>query len=235
MLFRVREVKAGYSAVAILNDVSLKVDKGEWVVVLGGNGSGKTTLFKTISGLIKPNSGNIFLDDCELTAMHPHEIVNMGLIHVPEGRMIFPKMSVYDNLLLGGRNKRAKVHITSNFEKIYQLFPILKNRSDQKGGTLSGGEQQMLAISRGLMAEPRLLLLDEPSLGLAPLIVIEIFRSLGKLNNDGLPLLVVEQNVIVSLKSSKRAYILENGRIVISGNSQDLIENERTKRAYLGV
>ena len=235
MLLNVKEVTAGYGAVAIVKDVSLEVDKGEWVVVIGGNGAGKSTLFKVISGLLKCKSGKVFLDGRELTTLPSHEIVNLGVIQVPEGRMIFPRMNVKENLLLGGRNKRARDHIAFNLEKVYQLFPILDKRAGQEAGTLSGGEQQMLAIGRGLMAMPRVLLLDEPSLGLSPLLVTNIFTALEGLNQDGMTILLVEQNVIVSLKSSHRAYVLENGQIAISGKSQDIIKDERTKRAYLGV
>ena len=235
MLLRVDKLKAGYESVPVLKDVSLEVDKGEWVVVIGGNGAGKSTLFKAISGLIKSRSGMVFLDDQELTILPSHEIVNLGVIQVPEGRLVFPHMNVKENLLLGGRNKRARDYIAFNLEKVYQLFPILDKRQGQEAGTLSGGEQQMLAIGRGLMARPRVLLLDEPSLGLSPLLVTEIFKALELLNQDGMTILLVEQNVIVSLKNSHRAYVLENGQIAISGKSQDLIKDERTKRAYLGV
>jgi len=211
------------------------VSTGEWVVVIGSNGAGKSTLFKVISGLLRPKSGNIFLDDRELTTLPSHEIVNLGVIQVPEGRMLFPKMNVKDNLLLGGRNTRARTHIADNLEKIYDLFPVLKKRATQEAGTLSGGEQQMVAIGRGLMALPRVLLLDEPSLGLAPLLIKDIFGSLDVLNKDGMTILLVEQNVIVSLKTAQRGYVLENGEIVMSGKSEDLMNDDRTKRAYMGI
>ncbi len=234
-MLSVQKVTAGYGAVDVVKDVSLEVDTGEWVTVIGCNGSGKSTLFRVISGLIKPRSGNVFLEDRELTALPSHEIVNLGVIQVPEGRMLFPHMNVKENLLLGGRNKRARDRIASSMEKVYQLFPVLKARESQEAGTLSGGEQQMLATSRGLMAEPRVLLLDEPSLGLAPLLVAEIFRVLESLNKEGMTILLVEQNVIVSLKGAQRGYVLENGEIVLSGRSQDLMNDERTKRAYMGM
>ncbi len=235
MLLRTESVTAGYGKVAVIREVSLEVDEGEWVVVIGGNGAGKTTLFKVISGLIVPKSGKVFLDTTELTALPSHEIVDLGVIQVPEGRMVFPRMNVRENLLLGGRNKRAKGHVASNLDKVYQLFPILRTREGQEAGTLSGGEQQMLVTGRGLMAMPRVLLLDEPSLGLAPLLVTEIFRTLEALNRGGLTILMVEQNVVVSLRSSDRGYVLENGRIVMRGSSQGLMKDERTKRAYLGI
>ena len=235
MRLSVKDITAGYGAVAVIKGVSLEVSTGEWVVVIGSNGAGKSTLFKVISGLLRPKSGNIFLDDRELTALPSHEIVNLGVIQVPEGRMLFPKMNVKDNLLLGGRNTRARTHIADNLEKVYDLFPVLEKRATQEAGTLSGGEQQMVAIGRGLMALPRVLLLDEPSLGLAPLLVKDIFGSLDVLNKDGMTILLVEQNVIVSLKTAQRGYVLENGEIVMSGKSEDLMNDDRTKRAYLGI
>ncbi|MBW1800875.1 MAG: ABC transporter ATP-binding protein [Deltaproteobacteria bacterium] len=235
MRLSVKDITAGYGAVAVIKGVSLEVSTGEWVVVIGSNGAGKSTLFKVISGLLRPKSGNIFLDDLELTALPSHEIVNLGVIQVPEGRMLFPKMNVKDNLLLGGRNTRARTHIADNLEKVYDLFPVLKKRATQEAGTLSGGEQQMVAIGRGLMALPRVLLLDEPSLGLAPLLIKDIFGSLDVLNKDGMTILLVEQNVIVSLKTAQRGYVLENGEIVMSGKSEDLMNDDRTKRAYLGI
>jgi len=235
LLLSVNNVTAGYGGVPILKKVSLEVDEGEWVAVIGGNGAGKSTLFKVVSGLIKPKSGAVFLEETELTAISSHEIVNLGVIQVPEGRMLFPRMNVKENLLLGGRNQRAREHVSTNLERVYHLFPILEKRETQEAGTLSGGEQQMLATARGLMAMPRILLLDEPSLGLSPILVTEIFRSLTELNRKGMTILLVEQNVVVSLRSSHRAYVLENGAIVMNGTSRDLMKDERTKRAYLGV
>jgi len=231
----VKKVTAGYGAVAVIRGISLEVSTGEWVVVIGSNGAGKSTLFKVISGLLKPASGHVFLDDRELTALPSHDIVNLGVIQVPEGRMLFPRMNVKDNLLLGGRNIRARMHVAKNLEKVYDLFPVLKIRGAQEAGTLSGGEQQMVAIARGLMAAPKVLLLDEPSLGLAPLLVNEIFGSLDVLNKDGMTILLVEQNVIVSLKTAQRGYVLENGEVLMSGKSEDLMKDDRTKQAYLGI
>ena len=235
MRLSVKKVTAGYGAVAVIRGISLEVSTGEWVVVIGSNGAGKSTLFKVISGLLKPASGHVFLDDRELTALPSHDIVNLGVIQVPEGRMLFPRMNVKDNLLLGGRNIRARMHVAKNLEKVYDLFPVLKIRGAQEAGTLSGGEQQMVAIARGLMAAPKVLLLDEPSLGLAPLLVNEIFGSLDVLNKDGMTILLVEQNVIVSLKTAQRGYVLENGEVLMSGKSEDLMKDDRTKQAYLGI
>jgi branched-chain amino acid transport system ATP-binding protein len=231
----VKHITAGYGPVPVVRDVSLSVDRGEWVVVLGSNGAGKSTLFKVISGLVRPQSGDVRFGDEELTVLPPHEIVELGIIQVPEGRMLFPRMSVKENLLLGGRNSRATAHIDANLEKVYGLFPALKSREKQEAGTLSGGEQQMLATGRGLMALPQVLLLDEPSLGLAPLLVGEIFKKLEDLNRDGMTILLVEQNVQASLRRSHRGYVLENGEIVTSGDSGELLKDERTKSAYLGM
>ncbi|MBW1681224.1 MAG: ABC transporter ATP-binding protein [Deltaproteobacteria bacterium] len=231
----VQDITAGYGSVTVIKNISLEVDRGEWVAVIGGNGAGKSTLFRVISGLVRPRSGKIYFEGRELTALPPHEIVNKGIIQVPEGRMLFPKMNVIDNLLLGGRNRRARNNVNESLKKVYDLFPILEKRASQEAGTLSGGEQQMLATARGLMALPRVLLLDEPSLGLAPLMVREIFNSLQILNKEGMTILMVEQNVVVSLKNAERAYVLENGEIVMSGSSKDLINDDRTKQAYLGI
>ncbi len=235
MLVSVQDITAGYGSVTVIKNISLEVDRGEWVAVIGGNGAGKSTLFRVISGLVRPRSGKIYFEGRELTALPPHEIVNKGIIQVPEGRMLFPKMNVIDNLLLGGRNRRARNNVNESLKKVYDLFPILEKRASQEAGTLSGGEQQMLATARGLMALPRVLLLDEPSLGLAPLMVREIFNSLQILNKEGMTILMVEQNVVVSLKNAERAYVLENGEIVMSGSSKDLINDDRTKQAYLGI
>jgi len=235
LLVSVQDITAGYGSVTVIKNISLEVDRGEWVAVIGGNGAGKSTLFRVISGLVRPRSGKIYFEGRELTALPPHEIVNKGIIQVPEGRMLFPKMNVIDNLLLGGRNRRARNNVNESLKKVYDLFPILEKRASQEAGTLSGGEQQMLATARGLMALPRVLLLDEPSLGLAPLMVREIFNSLQILNKEGMTILMVEQNVVVSLKNAERAYVLENGEIVMSGSSKDLINDDRTKQAYLGI
>ena len=235
MLLSVEKITAGYGALSVIKNISLEVNKGEWVVVIGGNGAGKSTLFRVISGLMKPKAGKILLENNDLAALATHEIVELGVIQVPEGRLVFPRMNVRENLLLGGRNTRAKPHNASSLEKVFHLFPKLKEREGQEAGTLSGGEQQMLAIGRGLMAMPKVLMLDEPSLGLAPILVAEIFKTLNLLNQEGMTILLVEQNVVMSLKSSQRGYVIENGEIVLSGNSQDLIKDERTKRAYLGA
>ncbi|MEM4407063.1 MAG: ABC transporter ATP-binding protein [Candidatus Methanomethylicaceae archaeon] len=235
MKLELTNVSSGYGKVTVLVNVSLSVYPREWVAVVGGNGAGKTTLFKTISGLLRPSHGSIKVDGAELTVVPPHEIVELGVIQVPEGRMVFPKMTVKENLLLGGRSKRARKYIWTNIRKVFSIFPVLEKRASQEAGTLSGGEQQMLAIGRGLMAVPNVLLLDEPSLGLAPLVIKEIFGVLKRINEDGVTMLMVEQNVRLSLKVSDRAYVMENGKIVKDGVSPGLMSDPEIKRAYLGM
>lgn len=228
-------MSAGYVAVPAIKDLTLNVKEKEMVALIGGNGAGKTTLVRVISGLLKPIAGVILLDDIELTALPPHKIVDNGVIQVPEGRMLFPMMSVRDNLLIGARNIRAKNKISSLLDKVHQLFPILKSREYQAAGTLSGGEQQMVAIARGLMAAPKLLLLDEPSLGLAPLMVDRIFDALTEVKREQLAIFLIEQNVALSLSISDRGYVIENGQIVLSDSAESLLQSERLKKAYLGI
>jgi len=235
-LLNLQSIHAGYGALKILRDISLVVEEGELVAMVGANGAGKSTLLKVISGQIKPASGTIlFENEVELTGIPAHEVVQLGVIQVPEGRQLFPNMTVYENLLVGGINLRARDKRDENLKWVYDLFPIVKARKYQMASTLSGGEQQMLAIARGLMANPKLLLLDEPSLGLAPLIVEELFRVVKNLNQQGLTVLLVEQNVRLSLTISVRAYVIENGKITMDGPSAQLIEDEKVKKAFLGL
>ena len=234
-MFRVENLTAGYGRIAVVNNVSLEVGNKEWVAVLGSNGSGKSTLFRALSGLVKPKAGKIFLEDLDLTALPPHRIVDAGVVQVPEGRQIFPRMTVLENLLLGAINRRARTNVSFNIAKVFEVFPVLQYRRRQEAATLSGGEQQMLAIGRALMAQPRILLLDEPSLGLAPKVVKQIFESLKALNEEDLAILMVEQNVAVSLLHAKRGYVIQNGSIVASASSEDLMKDELVKRAYLGT
>jgi branched-chain amino acid transport system ATP-binding protein len=233
-LLAVRELAAGYGPVEVLRGVDLEVGEGEIVALLGPNGAGKTTLNRVVSGLLRPRAGEVRFDGAELSRLPPQAIVEAGLVHVPEGRRVFPDLSVHENLLLGayrrGRSRRA-----ANLERVYGLFPRLAERRRQAAGTLSGGEQQMLAIGRALMAEPRLLILDEPSLGLAPLVVEQVLELLVELNRAGLAVLLVEQNVVQSLAVARRAYVLEQGRIVAAGPSDTLLADERLRRAYLGL
>jgi branched-chain amino acid transport system ATP-binding protein len=212
----------------------LEINQGEVVAVLGSNGVGKTTLNNCLSGLIKPNHGKIFFQDEVISNKSPEEIVDMGLIHVPEGRKLFPNLTVKDNLELGSY-RRGKSNRSSNLENVLNIFPKLSERISQTAGTLSGGEQQMVAIGRGLMGDPRLLLLDEPSLGLSPLLVEQMFDLIKKISDNGLTVLLVEQNVTQSLSIADRAYVIEEGAIAISGLSKDLLKNAELKRSYLGL
>jgi branched-chain amino acid transport system ATP-binding protein len=233
-LLAIRGLTAGYGAVEVLRDIDLVVASGEIVAILGANGAGKSTLNRTASGVVRATRGTIRFAESSIERATPAAIVGHGLIHVPEGRRIFPNLSVKENLDLGGY-RRARGRRDRNRERVFAIFPRLAERRSQRAGTLSGGEQQMLAIGRGLMAEPRLLILDEPSLGLSPLLVEELFALIVRLNADGITILLVEQNVIQSLEIASRAYVLENGAFVLQGNSADIRENPKLKRAYLGM
>ncbi len=233
-MIRIEGLNAGYGPLQVLRDVTLDVGAGEIVAVLGSNGVGKTTLNNTLSGLIKPSSGSIYFDDVLISGRDPVEIVDMGLIHVPEGRKLFPNLSVKENLELGSY-RRGKPNRASNLERVLGVFPKLKERLFQTAGTLSGGEQQMVAIARGLMGEPRLLLLDEPSLGLSPLLVEQMFTLIKQINESGLAVILVEQNVIQSLAIANRAYVIAEGTVAMSGPAADLRENSDLKRSYLGL
>jgi branched-chain amino acid transport system ATP-binding protein len=233
-LLEIAGLHAGYGDVPVLHGVELRVGAGEIVAVLGSNGAGKSTLNNNISGLYRPFAGTVHFAGEDITAAAPEAIVAAGLIHVPEGRRVFPNLTVRENLELGAyaraRDKRAH-----SLERITAIFPRLKERFGQEAGTLSGGEQQMLAIGRGLMAEPRLLILDEPSLGLSPLLVEEMFVLIERLHGEGLAILLVEQNVVQSLAVAGRAYVMENGRIVLAGDAATLREDPALKKAYLGM
>ena len=233
-LLSVEGLVAGYGGVPILRGIDISVGAGEVVAVLGANGVGKTTLNKALSGLVKASAGRILFNGADLTEASPGAIVEAGLIHVPEGRKIFPNMTIRENLELGSY-RRAKAHRKQNIERMFTIFPRLRERAHQLAGTLSGGEQQMLAIGRGLMAEPRLLILDEPSLGLSPLLVEEMFDLITQIAADGLACLLVEQNVVQSLEIAARAYVLENGAVTMSGSAKDLKSNPDLEKAYLGI
>lgn len=233
-MLEVRDLQAGYGLTRVLEGVSLHVNAGEIVAVLGSNGAGKTTLNMAISGLVKPRAGSVTFEGRDITGRPPAEIMGAGLIQVPEGRKIFPNLSVRENLELGSY-RRAKANRAQNLDRVFQTFPRLKERTGQAAGTLSGGEQQMLAIGRGMMAEPRLLILDEPSLGLSPLLVEEMFALIRRLHGQGLAIMLVEQNVAQSLDVADRAYVLENGRFAISGAAASVREDPELKRAYLGL
>jgi branched-chain amino acid transport system ATP-binding protein len=233
-MIKVNQLHAGYDLVNVLRDVTIEIGDEEIVAVLGSNGVGKTTLNNTLSGLIKPTSGEIYFDNVLISDCDPVEIVEMGLIHVPEGRKLFPNLSVKENLELGSY-RRGKLNRATNFERVIEIFPKLKDRLRQTAGTLSGGEQQMVAIGRGLMSDPRILLLDEPSLGLSPLLVEQMFTLIKQINEDGLSIILVEQNVIQSLAIADRAYVLEEGTISLSGRADELKENSDLKKSYLGL
>jgi branched-chain amino acid transport system ATP-binding protein len=233
-LLDIRGVCAGYGRTEVLHGIDMTIAAGEIVAMLGSNGAGKSTLNRTISGLLRARSGSILLESQPIDRAKPAEIVELGLIHVPEGRKIFPNMTVLENLDLGSY-RRATARRAQNRERVFSTFPRLAERRSQNAGTLSGGEQQMLAIGRGLMAEPRLLILDEPSLGLSPRLVEDLFALIARIHADGLAILLVEQNVVQSLAVAARAYVLEQGEIVLSGAASELRDNADLKRAYLGM
>ena len=233
-LLLIEGIRAGYGAVEILRDVDLRVDKGELVALLGSNGAGKTTLNSVMSGLVRAWSGRITFDGQDLTNTHYRQVVQSGLIQVPEGRKVFPNLNVRENLELGAFT-RARARRASNLDKVFDTFPRLHERQTQLAGTMSGAEQQMLAIGRGMMAEPKLLILDEPSLGLSPLLVEEMFTLIAKLRQEGLAILLVEQNVGQSLEIADRAYVMENGSIRFSGTPTELLASDSLRQAYLGV
>jgi branched-chain amino acid transport system ATP-binding protein len=233
-MLEVQGLVAGYGLTSVLEGVSLHVEAGEIVAVLGSNGAGKTTLNMAISGLVKPRAGRVAFEGADITGRTPAHIMARGLIQVPEGRKIFPNLSVRENLELGSY-RRAKANRARNLERVFATFPRLRERVGQVAGTLSGGEQQMLAIGRGMMAEPRLLILDEPSLGLSPLLVEEMFGLIRRLHGEGLAIMLVEQNVAQSLEIADRAYVLENGSFALSGPASRVREDPELKRAYLGL
>lgn len=226
---------ARYGDAQVLWGVSFSVREQEIATIVGANGAGKSTTLKTISGVIMPASGQIIFDGQNIERLPPHRIAALGIAHVPEGRRLFPMMSVRENLELGATGDEARKRRADSFEKIFALFPRLKERERQMAATLSGGEQQMVAIARGLMARPRLMILDEPSLGLAPIIVKEMFGIIQTINREGITVLLVEQNVQQSLKLADRAYVLENGRVVLEGAGAELLNDERVREAYLGA
>jgi branched-chain amino acid transport system ATP-binding protein len=223
-----------YGDLQALHGVSLRVESGEIVTLIGGNGAGKTTMLRTVSGLLRPRRGEIRFEGRRLDQLPPDRIVEAGVVQVPEGRKLFPSLTVRENLELGAYTRRARPTRAQTLEDVMARFPILRERAAQRAGSLSGGEQQMCVIARALMARPSLLMLDEPSLGLAPMVVQEIFRIIREINARGVTVLLVEQNVRQALATSRRGYVLENGRIVLSGTGQELLESEQTLKAYLG-
>jgi len=254
MMLQVDHLDVGYGAIKALQGVSLSINRGEIVALIGSNGAGKSTLLRAISGLLKPTAGHIVFAPVgdipgaaktldyyqesgrpeDLTRLRADQIVRLGISHVPEGRQIFSDLTVLDNLMLGAYVRRSKAEIHAGLERCYELFPVLAERRKQRSGTLSGGEQQMLAIGRALMARPTLLLLDEPSLGLAPLIVRKIFQIIHEINASGTTVFLVEQNAHMALTLAHRAYVLQSGKIVLSDAAKNLLDNDEVKRAYLG-
>lgn len=231
-MLRLESVYTSYGHITALKDIDIEIENRELVCLIGNNGSGKTTTLMTISGILKPVSGDIFFEGASIKHLPPHEIVKKGICHVPEGRRIFQGLTVQENLEIGAfLNKKD---YQKNLKMVFELFPILKDRCNQIGGTLSGGEQQMLAIARALMSKPRLLLLDEPSLGLAPIMVSKIFKTIKEINQEGVTVLLVEQNAKAALRLAKRGYVLENGAVTLKGSSEALLKNEDVKKAYLG-
>jgi branched-chain amino acid transport system ATP-binding protein len=233
LILAVGEIEVSYGTIKALHGITLEVRKGEIVTLIGANGAGKTTTLRTISGLLKPRKGFVHFAGADITGVKPHVIVSRGISHVPEGRGIFANLTVHDNLELGGYLRKDKIS-AAEYERVYSLFPVLKERIKQNAGTLSGGEQQMLAISRALMAKPTLLLLDEPSLGLAPQMVQTIFRVIREINAEGTTILLVEQNAHMALVTAHRGYVMETGRITATDDTKALLASDRIKKAYLG-
>ena len=234
-MLEIEHLVTGYGGVPVLHDVSLTLSAGEIVGLLGANNAGKTTLINSLSGMYAPMSGRILFEGKDVTALTPRERVELGIVQVPEGRLVFPDMSVRENLLLGGVNRRARADRPRQMDHVMELFPRLKERLSQNAGTLSGGEQQMLAIGRALMAEARLLMLDEPSLGLSPLFVQHIFGIIDKSHTEGLTILLVEQNLNLTLRHAQRCYVLERGRVAVEGAVSAVRDDPRTRSAYLGL
>lgn len=234
-LLSLKNISVSYGDVKVIHGASMELQKGEIVALVGGNGAGKTTLVKTISGLMQPLSGDILFEETNICGMSTGEIVNHGIIQCPEGRKIFSPLTVEENLHLGAYSRRVRAKRRETLSWIYQFLPILENRRNQLAGTLSGGEQQMLALARGLMGQPVLFILDEPSLGLAPLFVKELFEIIGQINRQGVTIFLIEQDVLRALDLASRGYVLENGRVVLEGKTQKLLESEEIKKAYLGL
>ncbi len=234
-MLRLDGVSAAYGGLRALSDVSLAVEPGQFVAVVGPNGAGKTTLFKTISGTVTPSAGKILFEGRDIAALDPAQRPHLGIAHVPEGRKVFGAMTVFENLEMGASTKAGQAHWRANLDRIYALFPVLAERRAQYAGTLSGGQQQMLAIGRGLASSPKLLMLDEPSMGLAPVVTDAIFERIQQLHQDGLTILLVEQRVAEAIEHCDYGYVLETGRVALSGTVQQLSADDRIRKAYLGM
>ena len=233
-MLEVKNIHAAYGKVNVLRGIDLHLEEGEIVAVLGSNGAGKTTLNHNLCGLYSPVKGSVKFSGMDITGWRPEKIVEMGMIQIPEGRRLFPNLSVLENLEMGSY-KRGKASRTQNLERVFQIFPRLKERREQLAGTLSGGEQQMAAIGRSLMADPKLMIFDEPSLGLSPILVEEMFQLIADINRQGMTILLVEQNVVQSLNLANRAYVIENGTVTLSGKANELAENPELKKSFLGL
>jgi len=234
-ILEIKKIASGYGEVQILWGAEMSLEEGKLTSLVGANGAGKTTMLRTTMGQIKPWEGKIFFEGEDVSGSSPHQMADKGLILVPEGRQLFTDMTVYENLEMGSSPKRARPYEKQNLEKVYTMFPRLKERADQKSGTLSGGEQQMLAVGRGIMANPKVLMFDELSLGLAPVLVLDLFESLLDLKKEGLTMLLVEQNVNMALAVSDYGYVLAHGKVDLHGPSRELMNNEKIKEAYLGI
>jgi branched-chain amino acid transport system ATP-binding protein len=234
-LLEIHNLSSGYDNIPVLKSLNLKIDTGNLTAVIGPNGAGKSTLLRTISGLLSVSDGSIIMDGIDITKLRPDEIVSLGIIHVPEGRMILSRLTVRENLVMGSFQRKDNSQIKEDFDKVLSMFPILSDRLTQLGGTLSGGEQQMLAIGRGLMARPKLLMLDEPSLGIAPIVVEQIFDMINQIQKEGVTILMVEQNAAKALNAASSAYVLELGSIKASGTAKCLLSDDGIKKTYLGL
>lgn len=234
-MLEVSHIRVCYDQVPAIHDVSFRIEEGEIVSIIGANGAGKSTLLRTVSGLLHPTQGTIEFQDQKIDHLPPHNIVELGISHVPEGRRLFQYLTVQSNLRLGAYTQKSEETREETLQQIYEIFSVLKERMNQRGGTLSGGEQQMLAIARGLMSRPKLLMLDEPSLGLMPTLVTQVFDTIKRINAEGTTILLVEQNVREALELAHRAYVLQTGNIVLEGTGEELLESDLVRKAYLGI
>lgn len=233
-MLEIRDLKVYYGMIQAIKGISFDVNQGEVIALIGANGAGKTTTLQTITGTLSPKSGSIFFEGTDITKVPGHKIVSLGMAHVPEGRRVFSQLSVLENIKLGAYTRKDKKEVEESIRRVYKSFPRLKERKNQLAGTLSGGEQQMLAMGRALMSKPRIILMDEPSMGLSPIFVEEVFRIIKEISAEGTTVLLVEQNAKKALTIADRAYVLETGRIVLQGDAKDLLNNESVKKAYLG-